>query len=68
MSNTTTTTRVHIVFKEAKEAYSGQEFVGVFFNRKSAEEWIAATQGSARLFFIESYEQPASGMAHEVFY
>ena len=67
MSNTTTTTRVHIVFKEAKEAYSGQEFVGVFFDRKSAEEWIAARGGSARFFFIETYEQPAEGMAHEVF-
>lgn len=55
------------MFKEAKEAYSGQEFVGVFFDRKSAEEWIAARGGSARFFFIETYEQPAEGMAHEVF-
>lgn len=67
MSNTTTATKVHIVFKEAKEAYSGQEFIGVFFDRKSAEEWIAARGGSARFFFIETYEQPAEGMAHEVF-
>ena len=62
MNNTT----VYIVFKEVPSNTSGNEFVGVFFDRKSAEEWIWQRKDSKR-FFIESYEQPAAGVAHEVF-
>jgi hypothetical protein len=68
MSNTTTTAKVHIVFRHASEGndYSGNEFVGVFFDRKSAEVFIAKKQNHYD-YFIETYEQPAEGMAHEVF-
>jgi hypothetical protein len=59
--------QVHIVFKEPSGFdYSGPEFVGVFFDRKSAEDWIAGRQKPNR-YYIETYEQPAEGMAHEVF-
>jgi hypothetical protein len=62
-----TKTQVHIVFKEAG-AFSngGNEFIGVFFDRTSAEVFIAERPNSKR-FFIETYEQPESGIAHEVF-
>lgn len=62
-----TKTQVHIVFKEAGNfSTGGNEFIGVFFDRKSAEEWIWQRKDSKR-FFIETYEQPESGIAHEVF-
>ena len=62
MSNTT----VYIVFKDVPSNTSGNEFVGVFFDRKSAEEWIWQRKDS-KSFFIETYEQPATGVHHEVF-
>ena len=61
--------QVHIVFKEPGGFdYSGPEFVGVFFDRKSAEDWIASCKKPHR-YYIETYEQPEAGigMAHEVF-
>ena len=62
-----TKTQVHIVFKEAGGfSNGGTEFIGVFFDRKSAQDWIAATARPEK-FFIETYEQPESGIAHEVF-
>ena len=62
-----TKTQVHIVFKEAGAfSNSGNEFIGVFFDRTSAEVFIAERPNSKR-FFIETYEQPEAGMAHEVF-
>jgi hypothetical protein len=63
-----TKNRVYIVFRHANEwnDYSGNEFVGVFFDQKSAEDWIAGRQKPNR-YYIETYEQPEAGMAHEVF-
>jgi hypothetical protein len=51
--------RVFIVLKE--ERY-GSEFVGVFFDRPSAEKWISQRNHPKR-YFIETYEQSESGMA-----
>ena len=61
-----TKTQVHIVFCNNPANNSGNEFIGVFFNRAEAEEWIAATRIPSK-YFIETYEQPEAGMAHEVF-
>ena len=65
-----TKTQVHIVFKNAPEygsdCDSGNEFIGVFFDRASAEKWIAECKRPSQ-YFIETYEQPEEGMAHEVF-
>lgn len=62
-----TKVQVHIVFKEVSGwEYSGNEFVGVFFDRKSAKDWIAECKQPHK-YFIETYEQPESGIAHEVF-
>lgn len=62
-----TKTQVHIVFRNPSGFdYSGPEFIGVFFDRKSAEEWIAG-RDRPKKYFIETYEQPESGIAHEVF-
>ena len=62
-----TNTQVHIVFKEASGvSYSGNEFIGVFFDRQSAQEWIKTTTRPEK-YFIETYEQPEQGIAHEVF-
>lgn len=60
--------QVHIVFKESPspEHNSGNEFIGVFFDRKSAVDWIKERKHPYR-YFIETYEQPEAGMAHEVF-
>jgi hypothetical protein len=63
---TMTKTQVHIVFKESVLSCSGNEFIGVFFDRTSAEVFIAERPNSSR-YFIETYEAPESGMAHEVF-
>ena len=62
MNNTT----VCIVFKEVPSNTSGNEFVGVFFDRKSAQDWIAGCDKPNK-YFIETYEKPESGIAHEVF-
>jgi hypothetical protein len=67
MNGTTTKLKVYIVFREAREnSYSGNNFVGVFFDRKSAEGFIAEKQNNYD-YFIETYEQPEAGMAHEVY-
>ena len=59
--------QVHIVFKEVFGGWEPEnKFVGCFFDRKSAEDWIAKTQRPS-IYFIETYEQPEFGMAHEVF-
>jgi len=59
--------QVHIVFREPHNwEYSGPEFIGVFFDQKSAQDWIASCARPER-YFIETYEQPESGIAHEVF-
>ena len=59
--------QVHIVFRNSSRfECSGSEFVGVFFDRKSAQDWIAGHDKPNR-YFIETYEQPEAGMAHEVF-
>ena len=65
-NRTMTKTQVHIVFREDSSIISGNEFIGVFFDRKSAEEWISQRK-DPRKFFIETYEQPEAGIAHEVF-
>jgi hypothetical protein len=59
--------KVYIVFKEINGwEYSGNEFIGVFFDRSSAEVWIAKCARPNK-YFIETYEQPEAGMASEVF-
>ena len=58
--------RVHIVFKQVPSSYTGNEFIGVFFTRKSAETWIQGRKYPHE-YFIESYEQPEHGMAEEVY-
>jgi hypothetical protein len=60
-----TKTQVHIVFKECRTSPSGNEFVGVFFDRVSAEAFIVG-RGYGR-FFIETYDQPEAKAAHEVY-
>ncbi len=61
-----TKTQVHIVFKEpAGFDYSGPQFVGVFFDKKSAEVFIAERE-KPRRYYIETYEQAETGMAQEV--
>ena len=62
----TTKTRVYIVFKDTPSSYTGNEFVGVFFTRESAETWIKGRK-YPREYFIETYEQPEDGMAEEVY-
>lgn len=60
-------TRVYIVFKPVSGwEYSGNEFVGVFFSRESAEAWIKERKVPHN-YFIETYEQPEDGMAEQVF-
>ena len=60
--------QVHIVFKESPspEHNSGNEFIGVFFDRTSAEIFIAERPDPER-YYIETYEQPEAGKKHEVF-
>ena len=60
--------QVHIVFRHASQwdDYSGNEFIGVFFDRKSAEDWISTAKRPEK-YYIETYEQPEAGMAHEVY-
>ena len=67
--------QVHIVFRDAREysyqkyseySYSGNEFIGVFFDRESAEAFIAERPNPSE-FFIETYDKPEAGKKHEVF-
>lgn len=59
--------QVHIVFRESREySRSGNEFIGVFFDRKSAEVFIAERPNPSG-FFIETYDKPEAGKKHEVF-
>lgn len=63
-----TKTQVHIVFRNTSEwsDESFNEFIGVFFDIPSAEKWIAECK-RPKQYYIETYEQPEEGMAHEVF-
>ena len=58
--------QVHIVFRQNQVCPSGNEFIGVFFDRTSAEVFIAERPDPER-YFIETYEQPGPGEKHEVF-
>ena len=59
--------KVYIVFRQAPErSSSGNEFIGVFFDRTSAEVFISERPDSSK-YFIESYEKPEAGKKHEVF-
>lgn len=61
-----TKTQVHIVFKEPGGFdYSGPQFVGVFFDKTSAEVFIAEREKPHR-YYIETYEQAETGPAQEV--
>ena len=57
----TNKTRVYIVFKEA---YTFSEFVGCFFDKSAAEEWIAGRK-HPHVYRIEIHEQ-REGIAEEV--
>ena len=57
-----TKTRVFIVLREND---SVSEFVGVFFDRPSAEKWISECKRPT-VYFIETYEQLDAGIASEV--
>jgi hypothetical protein len=62
--------QVSVVFKVSKVTRSGNEFVGVFFDRKRAEDWIQSQpvdKQRDRLYFVEDYEQPLPGETEEVF-
>lgn len=61
-------TRVYIVFRHASQwdDYSGNEFIGVFFNVDAARALIAKKQNHYD-YFIEVYEEPDPGQEHEVF-
>jgi len=62
-----TKTQVHIVFKiPGGFDYSGPQFVGVFFDKKSAEDWIAGRKKPHHKYYIETYEKSEAGMAQEV--
>jgi hypothetical protein len=59
--------KVYIVFRQTREYhFSGNEFIGVFFDRTSAEVFISERPDSSK-YFIETYEKPAAGKKHEVF-
>jgi hypothetical protein len=62
--------QVYVIFKVSKVTRSGNEFVGVFFDRNRAEDWIKyqpiAKQQDCR-YFVVQYEQPVSGVTEEVF-
>jgi homospermidine synthase len=57
--------QVHIVFRECQGVPSC-EFVGVFFDRPSAEQFIKQRPDPSK-FFIETYDKPEPGKQHEVF-
>ena len=62
--------QVSIVFKDSRFTRSGKEFVGVFFDRKRAEDWIKSQpvdKQRNRLYIIADYEQPLPGETEEVF-
>lgn len=62
--------KVSVVFKVSKATRSGNEFVGLFFDRKRAEDWIKSqpiAKQRDRLYFVEDYEQPLLGETEEVF-
>ena len=66
-ANLLTNMKVYIVFRQAPErSSSGNEFIGVFFDRTSAEVFIAE-RPIPELYFIETYEKPVAGKKHEVF-
>ena len=59
--------KVYIVFRQTREYhFSGNEFIGVFFDRTSAEVFINE-RPIPEIYFIESYEKPEEGKSHEVF-
>jgi hypothetical protein len=59
--------KVYIVFRQTREYhFCGNEFIGVFFDRTSAEVFINERPIPER-YFIETYEKPEIGIAHEVF-
>lgn len=59
--------QVHIVFRQTREYhFSGNEFIGVFFDRTSAEVFVAERPDPER-YFIETYDKPEVGQQHEVF-
>lgn len=59
--------KVYIVFRQTRDYhFCGNEFIGVFFDRTSAEVFVAERPNPER-YFIETYEQPGPGEKHEVF-
>jgi hypothetical protein len=59
--------KVYIVFRQTREYhFSGNEFIGVFFDRTSAEVFINERPDPSK-YFIETYEKPEIGESHEVF-
>jgi len=50
-----TKVQVYIVFRDPSNLNT--DFVDVFFDRKSAEDWIAATKHPEK-YFIKTYTQP----------
>jgi hypothetical protein len=62
-----TKNRVYIVLKaECCDGCSGVKFVGVYFDKASAEAWIKECKYPYK-YSIETYEQHESGMAEEVY-
>jgi hypothetical protein len=58
---------VYIVFRQTRHhTSSGNEFIGVFFDRASAEQFIVERINSF-LYYIETYQQPQPGCQHQVF-
>lgn len=58
---------VYIVFRHAREYhYCGSEFIGVFFDRPSAEQFVAERPNNSR-YYIEAYCSPEPGQLHQVF-
>ena len=59
--------KVYIVFRQTREYhFSGNEFIGVFFDWNSAADFIAERPDPEK-YFIETYEKPEAGKPHEVF-
>ena len=61
---------VYIVFKISKTARGGYDFVGVFWDRKRAEDWIQSQpieRQKSHGYMIEWYDEPKAGETEEVY-
>lgn len=61
---------VYIVFKKSKVTRSGIEFVGIFWDRERAENWIKSQpieRQKSHGYMIEWCDEPLEGEIEEVY-